>query len=92
MKYVYLNKNTVTSLDDLYSRFSEGFNFPAYFGANLDALYDCLTESTADRLVLISDRDYLNDLLGPAFSRVCHVLVDAARETPSLRIYEIKSW
>lgn len=89
MYYVFLNKKTVASSDDLYRCFREGFHFPEYFGNNLDALYDCLTESCDKRMVVISNRKYLEETLGPLFNGVCHVLSDAAKESPSLKIFKI---
>lgn len=76
-------------MDELYRRFSEGFHFPSYFGFNLDALYDCLTEGNSKRIVVISNRAYLEKNLGPDFSRVCRVLADAAKESPALKAFYI---
>lgn len=89
MDYVFLNKKNVTSMDDLYKCFSEGFRFPDYFGHNLDALYDCLTEGTDKRIVVVSNKAYLKETLGKDFDRVCRVLADAARENQSLKVFNI---
>ena len=89
MKFVFINKKTVTSMDDLYRCFAEGFHFPEFFGANLDALYDCLTDDNSDRVVFISDISDLEVSLGAGLKRVRRVLADASAESPSLRVIEI---
>ena len=89
MEYVFINKKNVASMDELYRRFSEGFHFPSYFGSNLDALYDCLTEGADKRIVVVSNKAYLEKTLGQDFSRVCRVLADAAKESPALKVYNI---
>ncbi len=76
-------------MDDLYKCFAEGFQFPEYFGNNLDALYDCLTEDSSDRVVFISDISDLEVILGAGLKRVRRVLADASAESPSLRVVEI---
>lgn len=44
MKKIILDLRTVNNRDELYDIIAERFEFPDYFGRNLDALYDCLTE------------------------------------------------
>ena len=89
MDYVFLNKKTVNSRDELFTCFAEGFHFPEHFGANLDALYDCLTEGCAERTVVISDKVWLEEVLGPTYRGLCRVLADASKESPSLKVFEI---
>ena len=43
----------LSTADAVYEYLSEELSFPAYFGRNLDALHDCLTDISAPtRLVL----------------------------------------
>ena len=42
----------------------EVFNFPDYYGKNLDALYDCLTEIGVKTEVRLLNKDFVsNDIL-----------------------------
>lgn len=42
----------------------EVFNFPDYYGKNLDALYDCLTEIGVKTEVKLLNKDFVsNDIL-----------------------------
>ncbi|MEE1157389.1 MAG: barstar family protein [Methanobrevibacter sp.] len=42
----------------------EALNFPDYYGKNLDALYDCLTEIGVETKIKLTNADFINqDLL-----------------------------
>ncbi len=55
-------------------------DFPAYYGRNLDALHDCLTEISADTAIILANAP-------KADVRLIAVLRDAAEENPRLRVY-----
>lgn len=44
MKKIELNLNIPSSKEELHEYLMEMFDFPDYYGKNLDALYDCLTD------------------------------------------------
>ena len=44
MPAVVIDGRDVGSEDDLHDRLAEGFAFPDYYGRNLDALADCLSD------------------------------------------------
>lgn len=60
---------------------SRMLSFPAYYGRNLDALYDCLTELPATKIQFIN-RDKAPDY----FQKVYKVFADAAAENKNLTL------
>lgn len=55
--------------------------FPAYYGANLDALHDCLTEIGAPTVLIAAHA-------ASADARMMRVLRASVRENPALSLYE----
>ena len=54
MKAVFLDGNRIENMAGIHAAFSEALDFPEYYGANLDALHDMLTEMTADDIIVIA--------------------------------------
>ena len=44
MRKIYLDLNEASDKKSLHAYLKERFGFPEHYGANLDALFDCLTE------------------------------------------------
>jgi RNAse (barnase) inhibitor barstar len=42
--FLYANLSAAQTKQDVMERIAESFLFPAHFGKNLDALYDCMTD------------------------------------------------
>lgn len=61
MKYV-LDGKRMTSKEETHKYLKETFGFPEYYGENLDALHDCLTEMTDVEVELINVDDMLEAL------------------------------
>jgi len=59
---------------------------PSYYGRNLDALYDLLTESTAPMTILVTHWAELEQNLGHYAAALLDTLYDAAKENQSLTI------
>ena len=68
--------------DEAHKYLREALNFPEYYGGNLDALYDCLTELD-DIAVEFVNADRVS---GGYFARVMEVFTDSAEENRGLKI------
>ncbi|MBO4563055.1 MAG: barstar family protein [Clostridia bacterium] len=57
-----------------------------YWGSNLDALHDCLTSIAEPTELYIKNWSFAMRRLGDYANRLWHVLDDASRENPNIRI------
>lgn len=75
----------VKQYEEIHGALKRGLNFPYYYGENLDALWDCLTDSIDNDDVIIlknyqfvekADKEYADDILR-IFKRTKHYANDA---------------
>ena len=74
--------------DSAHDYLAEVFEFPEYYGKNLDALYDCLGDiSEPTRLYVMRDATMdPDDEYARQMDRLCTVLLLAARENDMLSV------
>jgi len=68
MKVVKINMEVVETWDNFHDIFYEKFNFPNYYGRNMDAWIDCMNDLTDDIVVLDLKKysnysDYKNEFI-----------------------------
>ena len=77
----FLDGREVCSGAAFHSLIAQILGFPAHYGRNLDALYDCLTELPDGTELVICHFDALRENLGEVCAgRILRVLSDAAGE------------
>ncbi len=86
MKDCTLYGARIADMDALHTALAEGLGFPAWYGRNLDALYDLLTEPLEPVTLTIYDFDALNEKLGDRAAALRRVLEDAGQENPALTV------
>ena len=67
-----------------HSYLAQMLDFPDYYGRNLDALFDCLTELHDCTILLEGAEELL--AAGGYGARILQTLEDAARANPGLRV------
>ena len=77
MRFV-LDVSACETAEDLHRALAEGLHFPAWYGGNLDALHDCLTD------LIVRGTSALDELLGRRANAFRRVLNDSAEENPNL--------
>ena len=81
MRVFLLDGAAVEDCEDLHTRLARGLGFPDWYGRNLDALYDCLTDLPAGTELVIRHFDGLESALGGRYAGLIRrVLNDAAAE------------
>jgi ribonuclease inhibitor len=79
MRTIYLDAGALNEKEAAHAYLKEQLDLPDYYGNNLDALFDCLTELSQVELVFT----HVNQSEG-YFDRVFPVFQDAAEENESL--------
>ena len=59
-------------------------DFPIWYGANLDALYDCLTDVREETMITLRNRDALEEHLGSYGHRLMRLLEDVTLDNPNV--------
>ena len=62
------------------------FDFPEWYGGNLDALYDCLTDLMEEVDIIIQNEDAFHQKLGDYADRVLQVLQDAEQTNLNIQL------
>ena len=86
MVEVRINGETILHKTMLHDDLKEALHFPRWYGKNLDALYDCLTDLSEDTVLLLSNRSSLQQNLGVYEERFERVLRQAAAKNPHLTV------
>ena len=77
MREILLDGSLITDKNQLHTIFAQGFSFPEWYGNNLDALYDCLTDVREETSIKICSFGRLRDNLGGYADKVKKVLRNA---------------
>ena len=86
MEIIELDGARLCSRGEAMMRLGEALELPEWWGRNLDALHDCLTELGRPVRLELADRSAMT---ASAFGRrLLRVLEDAARENPYLELEE----
>ena len=84
---IILDGRTVDSRETLHQRLFELLHLPAWYGRNLDALHDCLTELREPVTLRVIQAHALRETLGGYASGFSHVLDDSERENEKLTVF-----
>ena len=78
--------NRIADRAALHAALAKELCLPEYYGANLDALHDCLTEIAVPTLLQIENLPALEAAIGSYARQFIHVLFDAAHENPNFTV------
>jgi ribonuclease inhibitor len=81
MEQIYILDARQMDRSHLHSYLREQLPLPEYYGGNLDALFDCLSDLSEVQLIVTH-----TGMADASFSPVQRVLLDAAAENPSLTV------
>lgn len=81
---VYLDARKLKERRTAHEYLAEMLSLPDYYGKNLDALYDCLTEVQDCRVVLLHAKEAA--LSGTYGEKIVKVLEEGEKDNPGLKI------
>lgn len=71
---------------DLHRAFAEALAFPEWYGNNLDALHDCLTDIREETRLRLLNWDAAEEALGRYALGAKRAILDAACDNPRLHV------
>ncbi len=86
MRKINLDLNKMTSLPALHNYLHQALELPEYYGMNLDALHDCLTEIGEPTEITVPQKVEDEAYLGWYGKQLLAVLQDAAEENEALQV------
>jgi len=83
MREIVFDASHIESMDQLHAELARSLDFPAHYGRNLDALYDCLSGEISLPLKIIWKNYRLTQsALGKDITEILKVMEDFSREEP----------
>ena len=86
MNTVLIDLSKITTKDELHAAVKEGLSFPDYYGGNLDALHDCLTDIAEPTEVTFAGYKAAKKALEADFYHFREVFEDSAEENENLTV------
>ena len=85
MKYVFLDGEKLRSPAELHMTFADALGLPDYFGRNMDALHDCLTDIFEPVCVIAVHTPQLWDHLGRSANAFRRLMEDLTEDKADFR-------
>lgn len=89
MKQITLNGKKMTDKDTAHIYIASKLGFPDYYGKNLDALADCVSECCLDKCIRFSHFEEAEENLGEYAESLVEVFTDIAEDNPRIRFRKV---
>lgn len=86
MNEIIIDGSAIFTSPDLHKALAAALSFPAHYGSNLDALYDCLSEISEDIHLILRNWHHIEFHLKDYSGKAVYVFHVACQENPHLRV------
>ena len=83
-----LDGNNITDRETLHDTLAGSLHLPDWYGRNLDALYDCLTDIQDETEIRLLHEEALEEYLGHYAKALQKVVYRACQENPRIHYYD----
>ena len=87
MRFITIDCAGITDRAGFHRAVSHALSFPEWYGNNLDALHDCLTDIFEDTQIQFENWDKLENALGSYTAAIQWSMTHAAGENPCIQVY-----
>lgn len=86
MTDVLIDGNVTENREILHDAFASQLSLPEWYGRNLDALFDCLTDIHEETCIRIINAEKLKENLGNMYNGLEKMLKRAEKENSSIKV------
>lgn len=86
MKIITIDCSQIFDKEGFHTTMEEKLEFPSWYGKNLDALHDCLTEVFTNTQIRFVNCHHLEEVLGLYTVAIRRAINHAAEENPCIEI------
>lgn len=87
MKIITIDCAQISDKETFHTVMEEKLEFPSWYGKNLDALHDCLTEVFVNTQLRFVNWNRLEETLGLYTAAIRRAVTHAAEENPCIEIF-----
>ena len=91
MELIIIDGRRMTSVEQTHEYLAKTLRLPPYYGRNLDALHDCLTDLSRDVWIVLINGDLMDEALGEYAEKLRRVFTDVGNLPYACRFIEHRS-
>lgn len=86
MRELVINSDRFSTSEELHLYLMEELHFPDYYGRDLSALHDCLTDISQETVLIFEMDGFQSEEIARYMKRVLRVVRDSAKENANITV------